>query len=182
MTRLLNSVLVCGLLSSAIAIASEDLTFLSSLQMMPSVENSRGDGDKCTNFAGSWKGTCKTADGKTVEEAFQLKQKGCMMIEVTSAKQKTAIAIGGTFSAGGAIPGSPAVSFGGNFNSNWDKEMKVLSVFMGGGGKKLSLNEMGHGFFAKEEVRMMGEKKMGVQIHVMGGEMKKVSCEFDKMD
>jgi hypothetical protein len=162
--------------------AANSFSFVDSFSAAPSVTNSRTDRDICANFAGNWKGTCSATGGTTSSESFTITQQGCAMMKVTAdeGKKVAFLPVGGVFSMGGAIAGSPAVSFGMNFTSSWDKDQKVLSVFMTAGGKKLAIDEAGGGVALMEKISMPQEKKLSVEVYSHGSAGNKIAlCNFD---
>ncbi len=180
MKHLMTAFSICLLISPLSAKAT---TFLESLQIAPTVEDSRGEQDKCTNFSGTWKGTCKAGEGSSKEETFTVKQKGCEMIDVTHEKHHAILPVGGVFGVKGAVPGKVGTVFGGDLCSSWNKEMNVLNINISGGKKQLTLNDAGEGIYIMETMKMVGDKKMGVEVNVYEGEKKKTThCEFDKQD
>lgn len=162
------------------ALAVHQIGFISSFDVMPSAPLQKTDSLECTDFSGSWKGACTTTEGKKVEEAFNIIQNDCSVIELTSAKHKVAIPVGGVLSIGGAKPGNPAMSFGADITSSWNKEKKVLSFYVMAGGKKLAIDEKGGGLALKQDIQLT-DNKLTVEIVAMGSEGKKAgSCEFEK--
>ncbi|MBI1859997.1 MAG: hypothetical protein HYR96_03645 [Deltaproteobacteria bacterium] len=117
---------------------AKPLSFLDSLQLTPSLKESNAAIVGCTDFSGKWSGNC-SGQGQSAKEEFTITQSGCEMIEIASGKGKHTLPVGGVFSVGGAMPGTPAAtSFGGSITSNWNKELTVLNFYVHGGMKKLS--------------------------------------------
>lgn len=148
-----------GSLLASLNVNAQPTTFLDSLDLGPAVDMTDAKpGRACADFSGSWKGACKVGAETSKEETFTLAQKGCEYIQVTSGKINVKLPIGGTFSAEGAIPGTPAKAFGGNICSNWNAEQTVLQVHTHGGKKNLTINEMGNGAMMKQEMSMKDGK------------------------
>lgn len=179
MTRLLTMVAV-GVIAASSTFA-QPMTFTGSFDVLPSMEGSVANANECSDFTGKWKGVCMSSQGAKVEESFAIKQKGCELVEVESSKgKKMFVPVGGAFSMGGSMPGTPASTFGMDMNSSWDKEKKTLTIFVMAGGKKLAVDEAGKGFFVKEDAKLVNGK-LAVDIYAMGSNVQKISfCEFDK--
>lgn len=157
------------------------MTFLDTLRTSPDADQIQVSTDvACTDFTGHWKGACLVENGKKVDQEFMVAQKGCELVEVKAEKQHIVLPIGGVFSASGAMPKNPAVTFGANVQSFWNTEMTVLNVHVMGGSKALSLNVAPKGFMAMETISM-NEGKMFVKTNAFGsGGNTTVLCEFAK--
>lgn len=173
---------ITSALAATIHAANVPDSFLSSLDLGPKVDMTQTDAIRaCTDFTGSWKGTC-TVGEKTKEENFTVKQKGCEFIEVSDSKgnSKMTLPIGGTFNGGGVMPGNPAVTFGGNIQSHWNKEHTVLNLLVGGGAKQIAIDTEPHGFMVKEEMKVDGNKlAVTIVAHHSKGKTNG-TCEFIK--
>ena len=180
MSRTLLASTVLGILSAVTVQAQTPKSFLGSLDFSAPATKPLRD-VTCANFAGTWKGTCSDqSDHAPVEESFTITQKDCGNIEVQSDKNKMSIQVGGTVSMGGAIPGNPAINFGGSLVSNWDKDHKVLSLYVNGGGKELTIDGNGAGYSMTETVQLASDTKLAVAATVAGSANKTFTCSFDK--
>jgi hypothetical protein len=180
MKRLLVSATVFGLAAVTSVRAESPKSFLGTLDFSRPVSRPMTD-VTCASFAGSWKGTCTSPSGDApVDEAFTVVQKDCGSVEFDTDKGNVTIPVGGSFSLGGALAGDPAISFGGSVTSSWNAEHKVLSLYVMAGGKKLTIDNAGGGFFVKEDIQLASDSKLAVDVFVAGTANKILFCQFDK--
>ncbi|MBI3295211.1 MAG: hypothetical protein HYZ71_10830 [Deltaproteobacteria bacterium] len=159
---------------------AKPLSFLDSLQLTPSLKESNAAIVGCTDFSGKWSGNC-SGQGQSAKEEFTITQSGCEMIEIASGKGKHTLPVGGVFSVGGAMPGTPAAtSFGGSITSNWNKELTVLNFYVHGGMKKLTIDDAGKGGVAMSTAKIDGGRLIiDLKAHSSEGKAEG-TCEFTK--
>lgn len=153
--------------------------FLDTLNTAPLIEDYRANNaDTCTDFTGTWKGTCMGA-GEKKDQDFSLKQVGCTAIEVSAGTHKKALPIGGVFAMSGVIPGTPGVTFGGHIDSHWNADKTKLHIVAMGGGKKIDLTSAPKGGMYSNTMYMK-DGKLYTDIFMMGHGPKLSFCEFTK--
>ena len=136
------------------------------------------DPNKCSNFAGKWKGSC---EGSTREETLTLSQTGCVVFTVEEfGKLPLMVGADNTFTL--ALPSysaeSPAMVGSANWSLSWNVDQTALTVEAGYRSNNLATNEAKNSSgTGKAEFKLDGEKM--VVITQSSTEAAK-SCTFAK--
>jgi hypothetical protein len=126
--------------------------------------------ENCTDFTGSWKGSCTTGDAAPVDSQVNIKQYGCAAMTVG----EDFIPLEGLKSHTVTLPvDSKNVAFGFTSTSNWDTTHTLLKSTYGG-----SVQADGHAIqISGEGLMRIDGNKLSVGGSIFGIQ---VSCVYDK--
>jgi len=156
-------------------------SFFDLLDASPQMELSKKSSKReCTDFSGTWKGTCKVKE-QTLDETVTIEQKNCDLLKVTGKEGKAImLPVGGVMNSTVTVPGAPGFTGSGSITSHWNADHNAIQVIVGKTGKKLAIDRPTRGMMISQEMKLV-EGKLAVAFTVYYHKEKTTgACEFSK--
>jgi len=166
-----------------IALGANAQSLLQTLQPSPTVQASNDDA--CENFSGNWKGSCTSAAGEKIDEAFTVTQSGCDAIVLKGADHQVYIPVGGQASGDIAVSncaecGNKPGVLHATMEAHWDSYKKVVTMHSGVIAKVLTGDSAPKAYFVKS-VAQIKDYKLVVDVFEMASDKKVKFCELAKV-